>query len=574
MSTWNPTGRGDGSHNAPAATPTASLSAEDQWKALSEEVPSQPIVEDKRMGEEQDGQNTEQEDKDLMALLEHGVPLSKLDELYGKAAVRRVGKHFVEDSEVGRATSKRLEVGQALLARSNTLQKDANFSHQLVQVLREDPPEDLMDPLMMEIMHDPVVISSGFIVDRSSVCCDPSDPYSALRFSRCPFSRVPIESTVFPINMIRAKCSDWKQGRIKKAISLGQGFLSSGDWDMALEAIDAIEKLLEAMDPHTFRHTAKHVSELIEGVPEEKRSVALTSRLHHFNMKSTWTPEEEKVAIEKLMQDVLSKGIEAIDKKDEQTATSWFKVVEDLLPSVLKKKKPMSKRIAEQPLPEWEGEWTLANIRLYRLQDPTANVQSDDVYRTLKATNNVTVKAVADANPDWAAQIEAFLEERQSDSGHICNIPLDRCVDIQWNPPGYPTLRAGYWGHVYGDRGKPLPGEGFYSVFENQESGETEFIRVVNKSEEEIRSAPSRQMVSRDSRIRDGAIVVFRSMNWTSTNGTMMMFCGEGMYGTLILGPDEDATSGRADYENTYRPTHDEAMAWLRENYGAGRRVN
>lgn len=104
----------------------------------------------------------------------------------------------------------------------------------------------------------------------------------------------------------------------------------------------------------------------------------------------------------------------------------------------------------------------------------------------------------------------------------VLKVPIDRCFDVQWNPPGNPLLRCSTLRQPYGDRSASTSEGDFYTFTEVGDT--TTFVRVRPSGEE---------------------IVVFRTCTWVSVNDDVLHFNGDGSYGTLVKGIQIE--SGPAD---------------------------
>ena len=82
--------------------------------------------------------------------------------------------------------------------------------------LAEDPDELLMDSIQMIPLKNPVVLSTGFVVDRSTAL----DEQGRRRLSRCPFTREPLKPEVYPLHMLRKMVVDWRLKQLDVTPSL------------------------------------------------------------------------------------------------------------------------------------------------------------------------------------------------------------------------------------------------------------------------------------------------------------------------------------------------------------------
>ena len=66
-----------------------------------------------------------------------------------------------------------------------------------------EPDDDFLDPVMMTLMTDPVLISSGYIFDRQTL--------SKFKSNVCPFTNKPIHSQVYPATFLKNRIETWQQ---------------------------------------------------------------------------------------------------------------------------------------------------------------------------------------------------------------------------------------------------------------------------------------------------------------------------------------------------------------------------
>lgn len=70
-----------------------------------------------------------------------------------------------------------------------------------MQQIEDDPDQEFVDPIMYTVMKDPVVISTGQILDRTTVL----DAQGKLRLKKCPITRKTIEAKVYPQVNLKSK---------------------------------------------------------------------------------------------------------------------------------------------------------------------------------------------------------------------------------------------------------------------------------------------------------------------------------------------------------------------------------
>eukprot|EP00927_Polykrikos_kofoidii_P049875 TRINITY_DN43885_c0_g1_i1.p1 TRINITY_DN43885_c0_g1~~TRINITY_DN43885_c0_g1_i1.p1 ORF type:complete len:225 (-),score=23.95 TRINITY_DN43885_c0_g1_i1:77-751(-) len=123
-------------------------------------------------------------------------------------------------------------------------------------------------------------------------------------------------------------------------------------------------------------------------------------------------------------------------------------------------------------------------------------------------------------------------------------IPLARCWDVQWNPPGVPSLVCYSLRNPYFDN-TPIERGGHYT-FERRASGGLFFVRVLASGER---------------------LPIFDAVDWVAVNDQVLMFNGNHWFGTVIKGLALPENRHRGCYEGTSKPTEDEAQTWLETNF-------
>lgn len=89
-----------------------------------------------------------------------------------------------------------------------------------MDALQEEAEQELVDQLSFEVMRDPVVLSSGIVLDRAT--CFDSD--GKLRLSECPVTRSKLKKEVFPLSYLKGKIIDWRLKRFDSAIALAEQY--------------------------------------------------------------------------------------------------------------------------------------------------------------------------------------------------------------------------------------------------------------------------------------------------------------------------------------------------------------
>jgi hypothetical protein len=86
---------------------------------------------------------------------------------------------------------------QQVLNRRLSILHQNTFAVQLISSLREAPVR-LKDPLTLQLMESPVVVSSGYIFDKKTVVGE----NGVVKIERCPFTRVKLSAEAYPVLLL------------------------------------------------------------------------------------------------------------------------------------------------------------------------------------------------------------------------------------------------------------------------------------------------------------------------------------------------------------------------------------
>ena len=67
--------------------------------------------------------------------------------------------------------------------------------------------EDFIDPIYMTVMKNPVVLSSGVVLDLSTV--SKFNDKNRIQFETCPFTNQKLKPKAFPLNCLKADIVDF-----------------------------------------------------------------------------------------------------------------------------------------------------------------------------------------------------------------------------------------------------------------------------------------------------------------------------------------------------------------------------
>ena len=72
----------------------------------------------------------------------------------------------------------------------------------------------------MEVMNDPVLLSSGIVLDRVSVFNDEGN----MRFRVCPLTKKQLDSKVYPVQCLKAKAIEYNKHKFANALLIANKF--------------------------------------------------------------------------------------------------------------------------------------------------------------------------------------------------------------------------------------------------------------------------------------------------------------------------------------------------------------
>lgn len=113
------------------------------------------------------------------------------------------------------------DLGMDLFRQSPDMLRDCVFVDQHIENLAKDAPDDFIDPIFATIMTDPVVLSSGFIVDRNTALDEVGD----LKFKTCPWSRQPLLEEVYSLVALKNRLKEFKVQRLTCMLDTARNLL-------------------------------------------------------------------------------------------------------------------------------------------------------------------------------------------------------------------------------------------------------------------------------------------------------------------------------------------------------------
>ena len=108
-----------------------------------------------------------------MDLLKNGAQFDLVQDILGsEISLELIQKQYMmnlDDEEEQIDESKLLPISVDMLARSKSIRKNDKFFEQLLEQAMSDPNDHFLDPIMYNVMVDPVVLSSGHVFDRQTI---------------------------------------------------------------------------------------------------------------------------------------------------------------------------------------------------------------------------------------------------------------------------------------------------------------------------------------------------------------------------------------------------------------------
>ncbi|CAJ1955559.1 unnamed protein product [Cylindrotheca closterium] len=213
----------------------------------------------------------------IRELLMHGLNLSRAIKIYKErlpeekivAIARRLLieiANWDDDSEAslgnGRINRNQhfCDIGIGILRRSPyDLSKGSELLMHHITNLSQSAPEDFFDPIFSHIMSDPVVISSGFVVDRSTALKKGS---GNLKFATCPWSRVPLDPKVYPALRLKQQMTEFKSGRVGEMIETASLLLNAKNNRDFCNVIELAQEFMNDIGPKGHRTLAMQLAQL------------------------------------------------------------------------------------------------------------------------------------------------------------------------------------------------------------------------------------------------------------------------------------------------------------------------
>jgi len=219
--------------------------------------------------------------------------------------------------------AERLQVGVRLLERSVTARNQAlgddSFVESMIASLQEDPEDMLMDPLLLTPLKDPVVLSSGFVVDRRSALHE----NGRMRLQRCPFSRQELQPMVYPLVFLREKVKAWKLERLDKAIQLAEEFLAQNKAAAVVRVIEIAEEFLDEVGDETYIHKAKRLADVERRAPQAGDPARIL-RMHQRIVRVVTEDSQLQELVCEAVDEFVAGARKCLQEGDAEAAGRWL----------------------------------------------------------------------------------------------------------------------------------------------------------------------------------------------------------------------------------------------------------
>ena len=212
-------------------------------------------------------------ENDMLSLINLGLSLGDIERLWANIP----GLSAERVQETGRALLARRQGEQVRLARQTSLGMEL-LSRMSVQdssgspergaveeavasrILEElkEPPEELRDPIMLTLMDEPCILSSGHVFDRTTVY----HPNGGMRFESCPMTRAALRPEAYPVARLKAKIVDFKLKKLHQILavldSLSSG--SSSELELLPALLEGAGQLLEGLGASRYHEQSARYS--------------------------------------------------------------------------------------------------------------------------------------------------------------------------------------------------------------------------------------------------------------------------------------------------------------------------
>lgn len=198
-------------------------------------------------------------------LLLAGTPLERVIELFRETALdddcilsiaRDVFSKTISTQQT--RTASLAQLGKSILEYSPSSDSHSNFLKDYTSYIVNDIPEDFLDPIYYTMMSDPVVLSSGFICDRTTVL----DEHSSLKFTTCPYTREELREDVYPAKSLQQKIGIHVEEKLRPLLDIAARWIASDQLHEFSRVQTAAKDFLSRLGQATYANYEREIAEL------------------------------------------------------------------------------------------------------------------------------------------------------------------------------------------------------------------------------------------------------------------------------------------------------------------------
>jgi hypothetical protein len=192
------------------------------------------------------------------------VPLERTIELFrgrvDDTDIYRIAQKLVADKNKKSQNNVSLtSLCESILEGSKSVSNDAAFMESYLSYLEEEVPEDFIDPIFMNIMNDPVVLSSGFVVDRDTVMDKDS---GRMKFHTCPFTRQRLNEDVYPLVFLKKNLIQYKEQKIQPMLGVAARLVENNHLQEFIKVQAVIKDFVSGLGEAIYGRYEREVAEL------------------------------------------------------------------------------------------------------------------------------------------------------------------------------------------------------------------------------------------------------------------------------------------------------------------------
>lgn len=191
-------------------------------------------------------------EQDVISLLNLGLKLSDLERIWmGVPSIKMDTVRKIALGQLGGrgiTVSRQASLGLDMMRAGSVSEADA-IVPEVVRQLRaelDSPPEKYRDPITLELINEPMVLSSGHVFSKSTLF----DSNGQFRFKCCPMTREAVAPMAFPLVYLRRELIEWKLRRLDSILDATSHVNSAPLLELA-------RSLLQSLGAHTYQSQAR-----------------------------------------------------------------------------------------------------------------------------------------------------------------------------------------------------------------------------------------------------------------------------------------------------------------------------